>query len=209
MWGDGTHLPTGNAFERQFEAIGLTRSEEVKYYIYRKNLEGRGVKVVPDEYREITNAFFWSSFRRWFWTILIYVIFTPVFYLLEPAFSPDDDIGLPIIMGTAPAAIYYWLQRKRDWQRAECGLVGRPKAGLDRSPEDAKILRRAITGWLPIERCILVVMVPVVVVIDTGPTPGLRDLTWLVPLGAVIIGGLGWWSIVKARAIRAYREMGK
>lgn len=189
--------------------MGLTRSEDVKYYLYRKNLEGRGARITPDEFREIANAFFWAAFRRGCWAILICAISVEVFYLIEPVFYPEDDIGIPIILGTFPAFIYYWWQRKRDWQRADGKLAGRPKVGPERSAQDAKILRCAITGWSPIGRCILVAMVPVLATIDRGIVPGPRDLIWVVPLGAVIIGGLGWWSVVKARAIRAYREMCK
>ena len=72
MWGEGYILPTSCAFERQFEPMGKAEDGEADYYLYRRNLEGRAVKLTPHDYRETVAMFFWSVVRRWFWTVLIY-----------------------------------------------------------------------------------------------------------------------------------------
>jgi len=206
MWGEGYILPTSCAFERQFEPMGKAEDGEADYYLYRRNLEGRAVKLTPHDYRETVAMFFWSVVRRWFWTVLIYGVSLAAFNGAEPAIYPNDELGVPIVLAAAPAAIFFWKRRKRDWRRSHDRLAGRKKVGADRSPQEAKALRFAVSGWTPIVYCIALVGIPTLVVIQEGPYPQPRHWIWLGPLGAAIVAGLSWWSILKARTIRALDE---
>jgi hypothetical protein len=206
MWGNGDLRPRGGAFERQFEPTGIDRNDDVKGYLYRRNLEGRGVSVSPDEHRILVGTFAGYVLLRGFLAIVICVASAAAFFAVEPMIYMGDWSGISMCLGLIPAGIYCWWQRNRDWQRIDKKLAGRKKVGLDRSSEDAQLMRFALSGWTVIGYSAAVVAITVILVVQQGPVPQPRDWIWLAPLGAIVIGGLGRWSVLKARAIRICRE---
>ena len=175
-----------------------------KILLYRRNLVGRGVRVAPDEYIQIIGTFAGYVLLRIFWTGVVGVASAAAFFAMETTIYVGEWNGISIVLGLISATIYCWWQRKRDWQRIDDRLAGRKKAGRNRSPEDAKLLRLALSGWTPIWYCITIVMIPVVAMFDRGIMPRPSDWLWLTPLGMIILGGLGWVIYPKLQARRIF-----
>jgi hypothetical protein len=207
MWGSGHLLPNGkSAFELQFEPTGIDRAENIKGYLYRRNMEGRGVRVTFDEYIHLVGTFSGYVLLRGFFAIVIFVASAAIFLLIEPTIYVGDWSGISLLLGLVPAALYCGWQRRRDWQRIDDKLAGRKKVGLDRSAEEAKMMRLALSNWVPFWYCAAIPSVPALAAFQNGARPQAHDWFWLAPLGIIIIGGLGWWSFCKLRALRTYRD---
>jgi hypothetical protein len=204
MWGEGYLLPNGSAFERQFEPMGKGKDNGpyCRCYHYRHKLQGRGVVVVLDEYKQICSTMYGYSLRRNCLTIAVYFAFSGPFFVLEYFEDLGRWSGISLLVGLAPAIIYFIRQRRRDWQRIDDSLAGRRKIGRDRSPQEARILWFALSGWTAIGSCMAIVGIPTLMILEKGPYPQPLDWIWLGPLGAGVVIGLGRWSILKARAIR-------
>jgi hypothetical protein len=169
-------------------------------------LEGRGVVVSPDETNKIVVTYIGYSLRRSFLAVLIFAVSSAAFLFIEPAIYVGDWSGMSLFLGLIPAAIYWWRQQKYDWGRFDDRLAGRRKVGLDRSPQDAKLMRFALSGWTAIGYCTAFVAIPVAAAFQERAMPPAQDWIWLAPLGTAVVVGLGSWSVLKARAIRAYRR---
>lgn len=203
MWGEGYILPSGNAFELQFEPMGVPRENGAycRCYHYRRRLEGRGVVVSCEEYDKIRNTFEGYVLRRTFLAIVIYFAISGPFFILEALVDFGSWSGVSLLPGLIPAIIYFFRQKERDWRRIDDSLSGRRKVGKDRSPEEAKIMRFALCSWTAIGACAMIVAMPTIAVFN-GRYPQPHDWIWLGPLWVATVPALVWRSILKRRAIR-------
>lgn len=207
MWGNGQFLPKGvSAFELQFEPMALDRYDEVKGYLYRRNLEGRGVRITPEEYIQLIGTFSGYVLLRGFCAILILIVSAMIFLRIEPTIYVGDWSGISILLGLIPAALFCLWQRKRDWKRIDEKLAGRKKVGLNRSAEDARLMRLALSNWVPFWYCAAIPGIPALVALHDGVRPRPHDWFWLAPLGTTIVAGLGWWGCRKLHALKIYRD---
>jgi hypothetical protein len=204
MWGEGYFRPAGSAFERQFEPMGKPKQNGpfCRCYHYRPKLQGSGVVVSREEYDKICSTMYDYVLRRNFLTVIVYLIFSGPFFLLEAVFDFGDWAGRSLLVGFVPAIIYCIRQRTRDWQRIHDSLAGRRKVGRDRSPEEARILWFALSDWNPICWCAVIVVIPIWMLLENAIYPQPHDWIWIGPLGAVIVFVFGRWILLKARARR-------
>ena len=199
MWGDGSAKPDESAFRRQFEPDGGG-------YLYRRNLEGRGVRVNPEEYERLIDQHERGIFKIIFLCVIVYLLSTIVFAIAEIEIYGDDLSGISGGLSFFTTAAYGFWRWKKNRQRLDKELAGRDKVGLDRSVRDARALRMALSGWRSILCCAGFIVVMCVAQAQNGDLPALRDWIWWGPLSVIVVAGLVWWSVRKAQAIRACRQ---
>ena len=204
MWGEGYLLPSGGRFELQFEPFGRPKDAGpcCRRYEYRRKLEGRGVSVSLEEFDELKRKFHRRRVWRLFLTIVVYFVFSSPAFIAEYFFDFGSWSGVSLLVGLIPAALYWFRHRKQDRREIDESLAGRRKVGRNRSPEEAKILWFALTGWEPIGRWLLIIGTPTAAILEKRPYPPPHYWIGLGPLAAAIAVWLGWWSILKARAVR-------
>lgn len=174
------------------------------YYVYRKNLQGRAVRVSLGEFEKIAVGYDGAVLKTAFLTILVWALSTAALSLAEAFLNYGDTNGVAPDLSLPIAAAYAFWRGRRYWDRLDREMAGRRKFGSDRSAEDAKLLRFALTGWSPIGFCAALIVAMCCVLFQDGDLAA-HDWIWLAPLLFCVVAGLAWWSVRKAQAIRTCR----
>lgn len=197
MWGDGTSLPDRNPFSWQFEPRG-------RKFLYRKNLAGRGVVVTDQEQEALVSAYESAMLWTYFALIPMVCVLGAIGGLIGrmTGVAEGELIGIPVAFVLTP--IFFVWRRYRAWNAPAEKLVGRSKVGLDRSRQEARQMRIALSGWDPVIGHAAVAALMIGATFENVGVPRGAGL-WVLAPAAAIIAGLAVWAVIKRRALRGYR----
>ena len=197
MWGNGRFGAQGlTRFERQFEPDRIG-------FLYRRNLEGRGVRASKKERDDLIRSYNISVLRRVIFALIVALLLFVGVLIAEPIIGENEAAASGVVAAILAISYFVCLQM-RAWNAPVKKLAGRTLMGIERSRRDARQMRSAQAGWDPIGYAVAVVALFPVAWLDQDGLYGL-DWRWLAIFG-VAAAGIAIWGRQKVQDIRTYRE---